>query len=38
MDGKVPNPPESWSDDDSNSSGKPADVSSKENPSAHPAS
>ena len=38
MDGKVPNPPESWSDDDTNSTGKSTNVSSENNPSAHPAS
>ena len=38
MEGKVPDAPDSWSDDDSSSSGKSTDVSSKDSPSASPAS
>ena len=38
MDGKVPDAPDSWSDDDNDSSGKPANTSSKDSPSASPAS
>jgi len=38
MEGKVPDAPDSWSDDDSSSSGKNADVASKDSPSASPAS
>tara|TARA_B100001027_G_scaffold181863_1_gene133446 strand:+ start:128 stop:2038 length:1911 start_codon:yes stop_codon:yes gene_type:complete len=38
MEGKVPDAPDSWSDDDSSSSGKNADVASKGSPSASPAS
>ena len=38
MDGKVPDAPDSWSDDDNDSSGKPASTSSKDSPSASPAS
>ena len=38
MEGKVPDAPDSWSDDDNSSSGKSADVSSKDSPSASPAS
>ena len=35
---KVPDAPDSWSDDDNDSSGKPADTTSKDSPSASPAS
>ncbi|MEL0257389.1 MAG: ATP-dependent zinc metalloprotease FtsH [Gammaproteobacteria bacterium] len=38
MEGKVPDAPDSWSDDDNSSSGKPSDVASKDSPSASPAS
>jgi cell division protease FtsH len=38
MDGKVPDAPDSWSDDDNDSSGKAANTSSKDSPSASPAS
>ena len=38
MEGKVPDAPDSWSDDDSSSSGKNTDVASKDSPSASPAS
>ena len=38
MDGKVPDAPDSWSDDDNDSSGKPANTSSKDSPSTSPAS
>ena len=38
MEGKVPDAPDSWSDDDNSSSGKSTDVSSKDSPSASPAS
>ena len=38
MDGKAPDAPDSWSDDDNDSSGKPANTSSKDSPSASPAS
>ena len=38
MDGKVPDAPDSWSDDDNDSSGKPANTPSKDSPSASPAS
>jgi len=38
MDGKVPDAPESWSDDDNSTSGQSPDSSSKESPSASPAS
>ena len=38
MDGKVPDAPESWSDDDNDSSGHAKDVTSKDTPSASPAS
>ena len=38
MDGKVPDAPDSWSDDDNSSSGQSSDVSSKESPSTSPAS
>jgi len=38
MDGKVPDAPESWSDDDNSSSGHSSDVASKDSPSTSPAS
>ena len=38
MDGKVPDAPDSWSDDDNDSSGKPANTSPKDSPSTSPAS
>ena len=38
MDGKVPDAPDSWSDDDNDSSGKPANTPSKDSPSTSPAS
>jgi len=38
MDGKVPDAPDSWSDDDNDSSGKLANTSPKDSPSASPAS
>ena len=38
MEGKVPDAPDSWSDDDNSSSGKPSDMASKDSPSASPAS
>jgi cell division protease FtsH len=38
MDGKVPDAPDSWSDDDNDSSGKPTNVAQKDNPSTSPAS
>ena len=38
MEGKVPDAPDSWSDDDNSSSGKSTDVTSKDSPSASPAS
>ena len=38
MEGKVPDAPDSWSDDDTSSSGKSPDVQSKDSPSASPAS
>jgi cell division protease FtsH len=38
MDGKVPDAPDSWSDDDNDSSGKLANTTSKDSPSASPAS
>jgi cell division protease FtsH len=38
MDGKVPDAPDSWSDDDNDSSGKPTNVPQKDNPSTSPAS
>jgi len=38
MDGKVPDAPDSWSDDDNSSSGQSSDVASKSSPSASPAS
>ena len=38
MDGKVPDAPDSWSDDDNDSSRKPANTTSKDSPSASPAS
>ncbi len=38
MEGKVPDAPDSWSDDDNSSSGKSTDVASKDNPSTSPAS
>ena len=38
MDGKVPDAPDSWSDDDNDSSGKATNTSSKDSPSASPAS
>ena len=38
MDGKVPDAPESWSDDDNDSSGNTNNVAPKDNPSTSPAS
>ena len=38
MDGKVPDAPDSWSDDDNDSSGKLANTSPKDSPSTSPAS
>ena len=38
MDGKVPDAPDSWSDDDSSSSGQSPDIASKDSPSTSPAS
>ena len=38
MEGKVPDAPDSWSDDDNSSSGKSSDMASKDSPSASPAS
>ena len=38
MDGKVPDAPDSWSDDDSSSSGQSSDIASKDSPSTSPAS
>ena len=38
MDGKVPDAPDSWSDDDSSSSGQSSDMASKDSPSTSPAS
>ena len=38
MEGKIPDAPDSWSDDDTSSSGKSPDVQSKDSPSASPAS
>ena len=38
MKGKVPDAPDSWSDDDNSPSGQSSDTSSKESPSASPAS
>ena len=38
MDGKVPDAPDSWSDDDNDSSGKPTNNAAKDSPSTSPAS
>ena len=38
MDGKVPDAPDSWSDDDNDSSGKPTNNTAKDSPSTSPAS
>ncbi len=38
MDGKVPDAPDSWSDDDNSSSGQSPDITTKDSPSASPAS
>tara|TARA_Y100000389_G_scaffold43714_1_gene38399 strand:- start:978 stop:2888 length:1911 start_codon:yes stop_codon:yes gene_type:complete len=38
MNGKVPDAPDSWTDDDNDPSGKPTNVATKDNPSASPAS
>ncbi len=38
MEGKVPDAPDSWNDDDSSSSGTQSNISSKESPSTSPAS